>query len=237
MEYTLRDILKNVGITQKDIAEYLGISRQYLNSYLDETYEDPRMPEKFMLSLIFLFNCKTREEFYKEAYERNSKAIKKRLNTIKDTKSKVDMIFNIDNDKKLELFKIIDYLNSIMKMDAKLIEAFGLLIQNLSKNDNYKSLLTFLGKKHMLIEFDDNHFNEEELLSREALLFKALESESLDFNDYRALHQQFKQTVKNQTDIDINALKQSLRELGFNNLDDVELLELINKYETLKRKQ
>jgi transcriptional regulator with XRE-family HTH domain len=234
MEYTLRDILKNVGITQQELADYLGISRQYLNNYLDETYEHAIVPEKYMLSLLFLFNCKTREEFYKDAFDKNPKVIKKRLNSIKDTKSKVDEIFNIDNEKKLEVFKIIDYLNNLMRLDTKLMESFSLLVQNLSNNDEYLALLSFIGKKHMLIDFDNPKYSDPVLNSREALLYKALESETLDFQEHQELFAAFKHQVKTQTDIDINALKQSLIELGVGNIDDFKILELVNKYENIK---
>jgi transcriptional regulator with XRE-family HTH domain len=233
---SLRDIIKNAGITQQELADYLGITRQYLNNYLDETNENALMPEKYFSNVLFLFNCKNREELYNLNMDKSPKVIKKRLNIIVETKIKVDELFSIDNEK-LELFKMIDYLNKLVLHNPVLLEAFYLLINNLSKNENYLSLLTFTGKKHLLINFDDVKYDSERCNAREALLYKALESNDLDFLEYKDLYEQFKNNVQGQTEIDITALKQSLVEMGFNNLDDLEMLEIINKYEKLKDKK
>src|SRR5690554_2898259 len=107
MSANFREVLKKIGITQQELADYLGISRQYLNNYLDETLEEPKIPDKYLDNILFLFECKTREEIYKEDFFRNAKTIKKRMSIVRSTKESIDNLFNIKHNKKIELFKIV----------------------------------------------------------------------------------------------------------------------------------
>jgi len=79
---------------------------------LDETLENPQIPDKYFDNILFLFECKTREELYSEAFIRNGKTIKKRMGIVKSTKESIDNLFNIEHDKKLELFKIVEYFQN-----------------------------------------------------------------------------------------------------------------------------
>lgn len=230
MSHNLREILKNIGITQQELADYLGITRQYLNSYLDETYEDPKLPPKYLDNIMFLFECKSREELYAPNFQRNAKMIRKRMNLIKSTKERFDNLFNIENEEKFELFKMIEYFQSLINLDKKLLESYSILMENLTANPTYKALLTYIGKRYMIIDFNDQQYNDSDLKSREALIYKALEGKDLDFADYESLYQSFYHTTKQQHNIDIEALKLSLNELGYTNITHKEVMDILNKY-------
>lgn len=229
-----RELLKKIGITQQELADYLGISRQYLNSYLDETLEEPKLPQKYLDNILFLFECKTREELYDESFIRNAKIIKRRMGIVRSTKESIDNLFNIEHDKKLELFRIVEYFQKLAKFDQDLLESFAIFIENISKEESYKSLLSYVGKKYLLINFDDARFNSELIKSREALLYQVFENDKLDFNEYKDIYEMFENSTKKQNNIDIDALKKSLSELGYSNISQKEVVDLLKKYNEIK---
>ncbi len=232
-----RELLKKTGITQQELADYLGISRQYLNSYLDETLEDPQLPQKYLDNILFLFECKTREELYDESFIRYAKTIKRRMGIVRSTKESIDNLFNIEHDKKLELFRIVEYFQILSKFDQDLLESFAILIDNISKEEAYKSLLSYIGKKYLLINFDDSRFNSDLNKSREALLFQLFENDKLDFNEYKDVYEMFVNSTKKQNNIDIDALKKSLSELGYSNISQKEVVDLLKKYNEIKNNE
>lgn len=232
-----RELLKKMGITQQELADYLGISRQYLNSYLDETLEEPKLPQKYLDNILFLFECKTREELYDESFIRNAKIIKRRMGIVRSTKESIDNLFNIEHDKKLELFRIVEYFQKLAKFDQDLLESFAIFIENISKEESYKSLLSYVGKKYLLINFDDARFNSELIKSREALLYQVFENDKLDFNEYKDIYEMFENSTKKQNNIDIDALKKSLSELGYSNISQKEVVDLLKKYNEIKNNE
>lgn len=232
-----RELLKKIGITQQELADYLGISRQYLNSYLDETLEEPKLPQKYLDNILFLFECKTREELYDESFIRNAKIIKRRMGIVRSTKESIDNLFNIEHDKKLELFRIVEYFQKLAKFDQDLLESFAIFIENISKEESYKSLLSYVGKKYLLINFDDARFNSELIKSREALLYQVFENDKLDFNEYKDIYEMFENSTKKQNNIDIDALKKSLSELGYSNISQKEVVDLLKKYNEIKNNE
>lgn len=237
MSTNFREVLKKIGITQQELADYLGISRQYLNSYLDETLEDPRIPPKYLDSILFLFECKTREEIYSEDFFRNAKTIKRRMGIVKSTKESIDNLFNIKHNKKIELFKIIDYFQHLVNLDDDLLESFAIFMENLTKEDAYLSLLSYIGKRYLLIDFDDERFNNDLNKSREALLYCVFEEPNLNFSQYKEKYEKFLNSVKKHDAIDLDALKKSLAELGYTNISQKEVVDLLKKYNEIKNKE
>ena len=237
MSTNFREVLKKIGITQQELADYLGISRQYLNSYLDETLEDPRIPPKYLDSILFLFECKTREEIYSEDFFRNAKTIKRRMGIVKSTKESIDNLFNIKHNKKIELFKIIDYFQHLVNLDDDLLESFAIFMENLTKEDAYLSLLSYIGKRYLLIDFDDERFNNDLNKSREALLYCVFEEPNLNFSQYMEKYEKFLNSVKKHDAIDLDALKKSLAELGYTNISQKEVVDLLKKYNEIKNKE
>lgn len=234
MSLNLREIIKKTGITQQELADYLGITRQYLNNYLDETIDEPKMPQKFMDNILFLFECKTRDELFDNQIVRNAKTIKKRINNIRITKESLDHLFNIENEKKIELFKIVEYFSAFTKLDVSILESLVIFMENISKETPYRSILSYIGKRYMIIDFDHPDYNNEVNKAREALFYKALESETLDFNMYKELYDDFSESIKEKTDIDLEALKKSLNELGYTNISQKEVIDILKKYNQIK---
>jgi transcriptional regulator with XRE-family HTH domain len=234
MSSNLREIIKKIGITQQELADYLGITRQYLNQYLDETLEDQKLPEKYLENILFLFECQSRDELFDSSLVRNSKQIRKRMQMIKTTRESMNNLFNVENEKKLELFKIIDYLHALIKLDDELLESLAVLIESISKENTYHTLLSYIGKRNLIIEFEDEKYNQPRNRVREALLFQALEKDIKDTNHHEALYEEFKMTTKRQNNIDLEALKISLNELGYTNISQKEVLDIFKKYNQIK---
>ncbi|HEY8365379.1 MAG TPA: helix-turn-helix transcriptional regulator [Haloplasmataceae bacterium] len=237
MSINFREVLKKIGITQQELADYLGISRQYLNSYLDETLEEPKIPSKYLNNILFLFECKTREEIYDENFSRNAKVIKKRMGIVKSTKESIENLFNIKHNRKIELFKIVDYFQHLVKLDDDLLESFAIFMENLIKEPSYISLLSYIGKKYLLIDFYDERFNQDENKCRETLLYEAFEENDLDFTLYKEKYEKFRLSVKKHEDIDIEALKKTLAELGYTNISQKEVIDLLKKYNEIKNNE
>jgi transcriptional regulator with XRE-family HTH domain len=234
MSSNLREIIKKTGITQQELADYLGITRQYLNQYLDETIEHQKLPEKYLENILFLFECQSREELFDFNLTRSGKQIRKRMNTIKSTKESMNNLFNVETEKKLELFKIIDYLHALIKLDDALLESLAILIESISKESTYHALLSYIGKRNLIIEFDDEKYNHPKNRAREALLYQALEKELTDVNQHQVLYEEFKMSTKRQNNIDLELLKISLNELGYTNISQKEVLDIFKKYNQIK---
>ncbi len=234
MSTNFREILKKIGITQQELADYLGISRQYLNNYLDETLEEPKIPDKYLDNILFLFECKKREEIYKDSFTRNAKAIKKRMGIVKSTKESINNLFNIEHEKKIELYKIVEYFQSLAKLDNDLLESFSILMENITKEESYRSLLSYIGKKYLLIDFEDSRFNREIDKCREALLNEVFDEPNLKLDNYKDQYEKFVERTKKQNMIDLNALKKSLSELGYTNISQKEVVDLLKKYNEIK---
>lgn len=237
MSTNFREVLKKIGITQQELADYLGISRQYLSGYLDDTLEEPKIPPKYLDNILFLFECKSREELYKEDFMRSAKNIKKRMNIVKSTKESIDNLFNFKHNKKIELFKIVDYFQHLVNLDDDLLESFAIFMENLIKEDAYLSILSYIGKKYLLIDFADERFNSDINKSREALLYLAFEEPNLDFTQFKEKYEKFYHSVKKHDAIDLDALKKSLAELGFTNISQKEVVDLLKKYNEIKNKE
>lgn len=234
MSINLREIFKKIGITQQEIADYLGITRQYLNSYLDETIDNPKLPQKYLDNILFLFECKSREELFDENFNRNPKIIKKRIMTVKSTKDSIDNLFNIGHEQKNELFKIVEFFQNLTKLDQSLLESFAIFMESIAKDTAYQSILSYIGKKYLIIKFDDERFNSDLNKSREALLYDIFENSDLQFENYKDKYQEFIESTKNNNNIDLEALKLSLNELGYTNISQKEVVDLLKKYNQLK---
>ncbi|MDF2699137.1 MAG: hypothetical protein K0Q49_693 [Haloplasmataceae bacterium] len=234
MSRDLREIIKKVGITQQELADYLGITRQYLNNYLDECLEEPKLPQKYIENIMFLFEVKTRDELFDENFNRTAKVIKRRISVIKSTKESIDNLFNIEHEKKIELFKIVENFQYLASLDKDLLESFAILLENIVKEPNYQALISYVGKKYLIIDFNDERFNNDAIKSREALLHNILDKKEFNFNDYKDLYEEFINSTKKQDNIDIEALKQSLSDLGYNNLSQKDVVDLLKKYNQLK---
>ncbi|QVK17793.1 helix-turn-helix transcriptional regulator [Mycoplasmatota bacterium] len=234
MSTNFREVLKKIGITQQELADYLGISRQYLNNYLDETLEEPKIPQKYFDNILFLFECKTRDEIYDDAFIRNAKTIKKRMGIVKSTKESIDNLFNIEHEKKMELFKIVEYFQNLIKLDQDLLESFAIFMENITKEESYRSLLSYIGKKYVLIQFDDPRFNSDIDKCREALLNEVFDEPNLNFEEYKDKYEKFVNSTKKQNEIDLGALKKSLSELGYTNISQKEVVDLLKKYNEIK---
>jgi transcriptional regulator with XRE-family HTH domain len=237
MSTNFREVLKKIGITQQELADYLGISRQYLNTYLDETLDEPQIPAKYMENILFLFECKARDEIYQDGFTRNARVIKKRMGIVKSTKDSIENLFNIKHEKKIELFKIVDYFQHLVKLDDDLLEAFAIFMENLTKEEVYLSLLSYIGKKYLLIDFDDPRFNTDINKSREALLYEVFEEPNLDFSQYKEKYDKFVNSIKKHDVIDLEALKKSLAELGYTNISQKEVVDLLKKYNEIKNNE
>jgi transcriptional regulator with XRE-family HTH domain len=234
MSINFREILKKNGITQQELADYLGITRQYLNNYLDETLEEPKMPQKYIDNIMFLFECKTREELFDEDINRSSKTIKKRMNTIKATKESIDNLFNIEHEKKLELFKIVEFFQNLSKLDHELLESFAIFMESAANDKNYQAVLSYIAKKYMIVNFDDYRYNSDLNKSREALIYTALENNDLKFENYQEIYKKFESSTNKQNDIDLEVLKKSLNELGYTNVSQKEVIDILKKYNQIK---
>lgn len=237
MAMNLREIIKKTGITQQELADYLGITRQYLSNYLDETYEEPKLPKKYMDNILFLFECRTREDFFSGNFKSSARHIRKRILRIKQAKDSIDRLFNMENEEKFEIFQVLEYLHALIKLDAKLLEALSVFLDHIINDSNYRTMLTYLAKRYLIIDFDDESYNDPTTKAREALLYKAFESEELDFSQYEELYYTFVETTKRQNNIDVEALKDSLSELGYTNISQKDLIEIIKKYNQLKNQR
>lgn len=234
MAMNLREIIKKTGITQQELADYLGITRQYLSHYLDETLEEPKLPKKYMDNILFLFECRTRDDLFTGNFKTNARRIRQRILRIKQAQDNIDRLFNLENESKFEIFQVLEYLHALIHLDERLLEALTIFLDNITNHSPYRAVLTYLAKRYLLIDFDDEDFNDPLFKAREALLFKAFEDNDLDFTEYEALYQTFEETTKKQNDIDVEALKHSLNELGYTNISQKDLIEIIKKYNQLK---
>lgn len=237
MAMNLREVIKKAGITQQELADYLGITRQYLSHYLDETLEEPKLPKKYMDNILFLFECPKRENLFKGHFKTNARRIRKRIMRIKQAKDSIDQLFNANNEGKFEIFEVLESLHALIHLDSRLLEALSLFLEQLTTESPYRAMLSYLAKRYLIIDFDDENYNDAELKAREALLFKAFEEETLNFSDYEALYHRFEETTKKQHNIDVEALRHSLNELGYTNVTQKDLIEIIQKYNDLKKKR
>ena len=135
------------------------------------------------------------------------------------------------------MFKIVDYFQHLVKLDDDLLEAFAIFMENLTKEEVYLSLLSYIGKKYLLIDFDDPRFNTDINKSREALLYEVFEEPNLDFSQYKEKYDKFVNSIKKHDVIDLEALKKSLAELGYTNISQKEVVDLLKKYNEIKNNE
>lgn len=246
----LNELLQELGISKVNLAKYLGVSRQMVYNYL-ELDDLNKWPKEKKLLLFKLFNIEDGSEESLNNIKVTTEylmAVEQRLNQSFKEKNNLNDFFDLNGMNKQEQQLISDIaclIKEKLTEDANKEQNFyaiTYLYQMLQSMDNVpevKYILGYMSKTTGFTDPEDFKFEADRQFIFEGILYSALNlynSGGASRSRLAESHKRFVQEIqkKNEEKItrtqQLNIIKiQALRELGYNNIDDTNASEVIEK--------
>ncbi len=243
----LNDILNELGISKVKLAKYLGVSRQMLYNYLAmKSIKD--WPKEKSTRLLSLLNIKGEEDLNTLTIDGNYIIeVESRINEgVKDISDK-EILTDLKGFSKKEQDLLSDIINLLKEKlsDDKSKETFYAYtylyhyLQSMETNKELKYILAYLSKSMGFTDANEYAFNQDQQFIFEAILFSALTLYNNGGSSKLKLaeaHKRFVQDIehKNEEKLsrtqELNTAKvQALRELGYNEINEDNAKEVLEK--------
>lgn len=243
----LNDVLNELGISKVRLAKYLGVSRQMLYNYL--SMDSLRnWPKEKSTKLMGLLNIKSEDEIDNLYIDSNYiMEVESRLNDgVKDSANR-EVLADLKGFSKKEQELLTDIINLLKERLAEdktkeTFSAFTYLyhyLQSMETSKELKYILAYMSKAMGFTDPMEFAFNQDQQFIFESILFSGLtlyNNGSASKVKLAESHKRFVQDIehKNEEKLsrtqELNTAKvQALRELGYNEINEENAKEVLEK--------
>ena len=240
-------ILKKTNISKVNLAKYLGVSRQMVYNYLDSNDLNKMPAEKsnLLFNLLEVNNCN--EIIDKELTDEYLQSVSNKIFNYKRTPAKKDEIIELTGLKKEEqelLSDIVFILKEMLNEDKtknsyNTIKYIYNFIQAIPTMKELKYILGYIAKTTGNVKPTTYDFNEEQQFVFESIMYSAMTlyaNGGASRSKLAESHRRWEAVLerKNEEKLsrtqELNTAKvQALRELGYNEINEKNASEVIDK--------